>query len=725
MIEDMIGESMPFSFSEEVRAKSLYTYGIGIYETFKDMENATLGDLEIALGAMGLVEKLSELIGLEPEQIRASKLTSLPNDIANSFTVGRLFALLEITPPDLPLFENEEFLNTPILTAFENFTAFTIGDIIRIETEGENKSNPILIKLKDITINDLSNDMDNIMNNFKIDELTVIVTDEDAEAHRQAYIDQWGALNSGPGFTPLDPSTKILQTFKRNEVTLGDLMNDLDGIFQSITMKDLTVIITPEDIAEDEAAYLLLHGNLIGYTPREVSSPLMLNIKDVTLGELMNDMGGIINDLRLCDVIAIDENSNGALYALKDIKIGELGGSETDDAIKNLKISALIDIDDNSTEILKYFRDNDTTIAGIDQALKKIQIKDVIAIDETSSRLMQSIKFAALSSYIDDNGTPDDFSDDYEVLGIDQTIQALTLSQMIDVVTDGDVAAHEQDYLNTHGDLIGYVPLTPSSRIMQSLANSTLNTLDTSIKTLKLGEMINITPSSSKFLQALQYCPLETYIDDNGTPGDPSDDVTYIGIDEKLQSTPLSDLVDVGSSHIWAFLGDKTLGNLGLAVDDMTLGDVVLIITDEPVNPGDPEKSHALLVALKDSRVSEIGTDLPDALDDCLLSELITIDASSPAILRALADKNVKVGGLGDAIADLSVEDVYPDNTTGVLSLIDGSTKIDDLPDALTNALTTKTLGELEAAGIITGVNPSIAHWTLQQLVDNANLFAP
>ena len=719
MVEDLLGDNLPIEFSEEVRAKSFYNYGMDIYNAVMGAESGTLGDLEAAIGTSALIDMLATKTGIDAGVIRGSRISNLTEDLLDSITLGSLFTTLNMEAPDLPLFEREDVMNMPVLTAFDSFTDFTLGDFIRIETEGEEQSNPILIRLKDVSISDISNDMDSIMNDLRIDEITEIVTDADIAQDEIDYLAEHGNLD---GYTPREPSSHLLQTFKNKEITLGDLMTDMDGILQDITMKEMTVIVTQEDIDADEAAYLAEHGDLVGYEPRELSSPLMINLKDVTLGDLMSDMDSIINDLALEDVIEIDEESNAALIALRDTKIGELGGAGVDEKIKEIKISELIDIDDESTQVMKYFRDNDTTLGGIDEAIKHMQMKDIMEIDEESSVLMQSLKYAALETYMHDNGTPDDPTDDYEVLGIEDTIAITPLSGIMEITTDQDVQDHEDAYLLEHGNLIGFEPLIPSSRIMQSLANSTLDNLDDNIKVLTLSEMITIVtdedviadPSltaSSKFLQALKDCPLETYTDEY--------DVEHLGVDDKIQITPISELMDIGSSHVWGYLGDKTLTNLGVAVDDMTLGDAVEIIEDDPINPGDPEKSHAILIALKDSKVSEIGIDLPNVIDDTLLSDIVEIDGSSPAILVALANNNTKIGDLNSAIAALTVEEIFPD-ATGALTLVPPTTTIDGLPLALTVAFTTSTLLELQDAGLLTGVPPMIEGWTIQDLVDNA-----
>ena len=717
MIEDLLGDNMPIEFSDAARAKSFFNYGMDIYNAIADMENTTLGDLEEAIGAKGLVDMVASFLGVEVDILRGSKISTLTTDLLESLTLRMMFTMFKITPPDLPLFEREDVLSMPVLSAFNNLDNFTLGDFIRITEEGENQSNLLLLKLKDVSINELSNDMDRIMNEMLISEITVIITDEDVILHKQNYYAEYGNYD---GYVPLVASSGLLQSLKNKQVTLGDFMTSLDDVLNDITMKELTVIITQEDIDADEAAYLADNGNLDGYEPRELSSPMMLSLKDVTLGELMSDMDSIINDLELGEVIEITEESNAALYALRNTKIGELGGSEADETIKNLKISDLIEIGEESTQVMKYFRDNEVTLNGIDDAIKRMRMSNIIEITEESSVLMKSLQDAALETYVDDNGTPEDPSDDFEVLGIEETIAILPLSGIVEIITDEDAQNDPS--------------LTPSSRIMQSLANSTLDNLDATIKVLTLSEMITITTDedvllheqeyllehgnldgytplvpSSRFMQALKDCPLETYEDEFS--------VVHLGIDDKLQITPLSDLVVVGTSHVWNYLGDKTFNELGVAVDNMTLGDAVLIFEDDPVDPGDPPKSHAILIALKDSKISEIGVDLPNAIDDCLLSDIITIDASSPAILKALADKGVKVGEMNTAIADLTVEDVYPD-ATGVLTLVDPATKIQDLPDALTDAMTTSTLAELQDAGLINNVSPSIEGWTIQDLVD-------
>lgn len=707
-ISDRVGDGMPFEFTDEAKAKSLLGYGSDIYNAITNTREAVLADIETAVGVSGLIEKISSFTGIAPEVLRASRISNLTQDLSEALTLGGLFTALDVTPPDLPLFSRADVLNSPVIRAFEGMGDFTLGDFIKIEEEGEHASSAIMIKLKDTKIEELSNDMENIISEFKLEEMTKIITDEEAEQAEQDYLIEHGSLQ---GYQPLVPSSPIMQTFKKKGVTLGDIMNDMDGLLQEITMKEMTKVVTQEDIDADEAAYLDANGSLEGYQAREISSPFLLNLKDTTLGDLMNDMDGIINDLTLGEIIEIGEESNAALKALIDTKVGELGGAEADATIKAIRIADLVVVDESSSEVMKYFRDNDTTLEGIDEAIKTMKIKNIISINEDSTVLMKSLANAGLDTYMDDNGTPNDPSDDFKVLGIEDTIKTLHLDQIIEINED-------------------------SSRIMRSLAGAVLETytddegfmhkgIDDTARTLSLSQMIEIvsdedaaenpelTPSS-KFLQALKDCPLETYTDDGG--------VEHLGVDATIQLTPLSQLVDTGSTHIWSYLGGKTFGEIGSAVDNMTLGDAVEIIEEEPdpQDEGAKAKSHAVLIALKDSKISEIGTNLPIAINNCLLNEIITIDESSPAILVALANKSTTVGGLSNAISNLTVSEIYPDHNTGALSLIDADTKVDDLPSAMTSAMKERTLGELQEAGILENVPTELLDKNLQWLVDNA-----
>jgi|GEM_PF-4760602 len=709
IISERAGENMPIEFTDEAKAKSLLGYGKDVYAAIADAQNSIMADIELALGISGLMENISSLIGIEPEVLRAIRFSNLSEDLSEAITLGGIFTAFGITPPDLPLFSREDVLNMPAVRVFEGMDNFVLGDFVKIETEGENASSPIMIKLKDIPITELSNNMEQIMKDIKLEEMTVIITEEEATQDKEDYFLEHGSLE---GYEPLQPSSPIMQTLKKKEVLLGDLMDNMDGILQDITMKEMTVIVTQEDIDADADAYEAEHGSLEGYEPRIMSSPFMINLKDVTLGELMNNADGIINDMTLEELIEISEESNAALIALRYTKIGELGGPEADATIKGIRIADLVTVTEDSSEVMKYFRDNDTTLSGIDGAIKQMKVKNIITIREDSSTFIISLQDAALDTYIDDNGTPDDETDDFEVLGIEDTIKILPLSGIIEITED-------------------------SSLIMQSLADAGLETytdedgvvhkgIDDTVRTLKLSQMVRIVtdeeaaldPSltpSSKFLQALADCPLESYEDEEG--------IIHKGVDEKIQETALGDLVEVGTSHIWDYLADKTFNELGTAIDNMTLGDAVLIIETEPAEPGDPARSHAILVALKDSKISEIGTDLPEAIDDCLLADIITIDDDSPAILQALADKNTKVGGLSNAISNLTVGEIYPDDTgSGALKLIDPDTKIDELPQAMTTALTESTLGDLEAAGILIEVPDSIKDFTIQGLVNYADM---
>ncbi|MFW5780342.1 MAG: hypothetical protein ACOCWI_02695 [Bacillota bacterium] len=402
----------------------------------------------------------------------------------------------------------------------------------------------------------------------------------------------------------------------------------------------------------------------------ETSSPIIQSLADIRIGDLSDSEVGLdnrINSLMLHEVIEIVEEgpdkSNNVLIHLKDVEVGELGSGATNDLIMEMTLEEVIDIDAEN-KVLYELREKTLSEIGSEDTYNdvlNIPISDLMEIDETSSEILQ---------YFRDNDTTLDGDDG----GVNAALQVMTLSDMIEI-TD---------------------PSEPGG--------------------------------STKLMWALRDAPLETIPADGTNP-------EILGIEDTLEITSFSDLLETGDAYVWDYLGEATIENIGQKIDDMEMRHVILIDSSSPpilrkMRAYDPEidsPGEEDLYGTENIKISELNTELEPLVQGMELGELITIDSSSEPILHAL--ENTTIDSLNDKIATLQVNEVFTESeySTGFLSLIEPTTLIYDVAGELELAVEQARLQRLINIGVVSDFNlnnrdeynAKMRNSTLSEMVDD------
>lgn len=117
--------------------------------------------------------------------------------------------------------------------------------------------------------------------------------------------------------------------------------------------------------------------------------------KERTFGDLRSgDMSEIINDLRICDVLTVEEGETGLVATLANKK-DEKGNPWTiahltDENIKQLTLGEVMEIDESSHPLLIHMQN--TTIEGLDNDyIDGITVQDALGITETDDPILLQI----------------------------------------------------------------------------------------------------------------------------------------------------------------------------------------------------------------------------------------------------------------------------------------------------------------------------------------------
>ena len=249
-----------------------------------------------------------------------------------------------------------------------------------------------------------------------------------------------------------------------NEDFLSRPVNEALASLDDYTLDSFISIVYDEDATSEKPA----------------SSGLLQSLGKTKLSEISNEIDSIIDDTYIVDVIDIDENSS---EVMKYLASGAEGGnpfkiSELDGAVADMKISDAVKITDESSLVMKYLRDYEVkdaegnvidtgaSLSNIDTAIKEMKIENAVEITDSSSKVLRYLR-----------GTP--------LTGINDKIALMTIADAVEITPD------------SHAVLRAISDLT-----LDELGNK--DVLQERIDTLTLGEVITVNDDSEPILLALK-----------------------------------------------------------------------------------------------------------------------------------------------------------------------------------------------------------------------------
>lgn len=309
----------------------------------------------------------------------------------------------------------------------------------------------------------------------------------------------------------------------QNDEFLSEPVSDAFGSIDGYTLDSFIEVVYDDEATADNPA----------------SGGLLQNLGKLPLSELSSEMDSIIDNTYITDVLDVDESSSEIMKYLASggeggnpVKIGELDG-----AVNDMKISNAVEIGDDASPVLKYLRDCELTItdadgnvtveigaslSNINEAIKQMTIGDAVEIASTSSRVLQYMK-------------------DFKLDELDAGIKAMTIADAIAINEDSHAV------INAIADLT-----------LDDLSRADI--LQSKLDTLRLGQVITVTETSPKILKALQYSRL-------GTLGEAVDRLEMQDVFENIDSGVLSlipptTLIDDVPDALTTAIQDTTLYGL-------------------------------------------------------------------------------------------------------------------------------------------------------------------
>lgn len=562
-----INNTLHINLSEEQQAQSLLEYGQGLISAFSNLSSGKIGDLEDTLGITAISDLISDTIGLDAEIIRSSSLENLGETITNNLTLQVMTDKFGIELPDMPLFQDEEFLSKPVSTAFGSLDQETLDKIVEVvyddeATADKPASSKLLQRLGKKTIKEASSDMDGIVKETEVADVMTI-TDDSSEVLKY-FRDNNTTID---GIDQAIKDMKISNAIAVNDDSSSVMkylaekkLDEIDGAIKEMKIADAVDIVTDEEVkaAKEDGKELTASSPVLQYFKRNETT--------------LDGINTAIKDMKVGDAITIGENSSSAMKYLQDKKLDEIDGAikvmpvadaveivtdeeaaaaanegitltpsspvlqyfkkkeaklnNLNDAINDMTIGDAVKIDTNSSKVLQYLQK--TKLTELDADIKKMTIGDAVAIDSNSSKVLQYLKNTTLD-------------------GLDKAINDMKIGDAVEIVTDSEATEEKP----------------ASSKVLQYLKDAKLTELDGKIKEMKISDAVAVNENSHAILQKISDLTL-TELGDKNT------------LQSRINGVTIGEVVTVGddSEPILVALKDTTLGGLNDKIKTLTVKDV-------------------------------------------------------------------------------------------------------------------------------------------------------
>ena len=372
-VSDYLPEGMELKFSDDVKEMTVLNWGQELLAKFSAMDTTTVGELEGLLGYGFVTSALQEIAGINPADVEDSTFDVLGERIADSMTLGTLNDKFDIALPDMPIFNDPEFLEQPINDAFEGFENHKLEEFVVID---EN-SHVVMQEIADLKLSQLGNDkFDERINNLLLGD--IIKIDENSNAVlKELQNKKLGEI----GGTEIDETINsmflceiididstsgvVMQALKYASIKSGTVTLDVDTYNASTAEFKLLSRYNPAYevdkyqsdylYAKDGTAYVIVKKN--GLPVLVDGDTKYLAYKTKLYGEgtekryyPLKGFKETSEELTVKDVIQIDEN-NKLMYSLKDTLITEM-----DSAIDVLFMEEILEITEDSPKVMNAIR---------------------------------------------------------------------------------------------------------------------------------------------------------------------------------------------------------------------------------------------------------------------------------------------------------------------------------------------------------------------------------
>lgn len=627
-IEPSLPEGVTLEFSDEVRDMQVIAWGQTLIATVTDMDNSTIGQIEDLIGYAAISKAVNEIIGVETDKVKESTMGTLGTTISESITLGTVADKFSIALPDMPLFQDQEFMyETPLSTAFEGLTEKPLNQFVKMD---ENETNIILLKLKDLTIDELGGEkLTETVNTIKLGEVIDIqegVSNNVLVAMKDLTIGELG----GEG------ADDIINSMFMSEIV--DIDDSSEGVMKAVkfaTLESKKIELNKERYDAEDASFrtTAAYSDALAL---EADGYDYLYAQDGTAYVFVMENGEKVM------------NADNTAYVCYETKLAGEGAERKNhpiiginDTIKTTTIGEIMDIEVGEKPMWSL---RNSTLDSISDDLNRLFLDEIMDITTESSKTLQALRYAALKTDertiapadVATHAEPDKEVKGYVYLYVSDGKGGYT-PYVAQIGEDGAIKTQGGNYVVTATkEYDGYYrPLV---------------SLDSKIKEIFIGELID--DPESQTLRSLSDSALEntfaylpvttadattaTYLGSNpdhaiyeraGLTYKYSDlGLAYVCVEDEDGDPVTEEREGVVCYKLYAtrFYNDKFYALRGIddKVNALTLGEVIEI----------NDESGALMKSLKNTRVNKMD----EAVNSLFMCEMMDIGADSAKVLQSI-----------------------------------------------------------------------------------------
>ena len=435
------------------------------------------------------------------------------------------------------------------------------------------------------------------------------------------------------------------------------------------------------------------------------------SMADLTITELSDGytLQNTIDGITIADVMGYTKGEDGKWYkngeaisgpmaALADSKVGSLGSDINEIHIGELLgYTPVYGTDEDENEVITHWLDGTgAEVSGLMSAFVGLSVNDM----KDNSKVMDAVQHIKV----------------YEVMGLEKRdgvwynkdgTKATGIMSSIAEINIGDISTEMQNI--TIGQMLGLTCVdgvwyngdgSKTSNVIAALADASVGTLNDELNSIKVGEILGFT-----------YNEEDGYWYDGNTRAS--------GVTGALADSDLTHLNE-NLSHL---LVGEIAGYVKLNADHPAATDGEgWYVYDESTHTY--SKAKGVLAGISDLTVNQLttggGSELTNSLGNVKLAEALGYTEVSDGvwvdkqgepltgIMAALA--NEPLNNMDGAIDNLKIKDVLSGQQTGLLSIIDDDTPIQDISVAIDQSIRTSPLQFFIDQGLIQFDNATMSH---------------
>ncbi len=418
-VEESVGSSVGMDLNEEQENLSILEYGKGILDIVGNLSTTPIKDIEGKVGINKISATISDALGIDASVVGESSLSNLGATVTDNLTMTIMQEKFEIELPDLPLFQDEEFLSKPVSEAFGDLDQNTLDSFIEVvyeedATEENPASSVLMQKLGKKTMKEVSEDMDAIIQDIAIGEVMEIGEDSTSVLKylKDTKIGELdGAIKEmtiGDAIEIGEDSTEVLKYLKDKkldeidgaikDMTIGDAMKigeDSSKVLkylQNKTLDELDTAIkemTIGDAVDTEGNKILtflststldgLGAKIDAMTIADaIDIPADNKVLNFLADSTLNGLSAKIDMMTIGDAVDIQDGvSHPIMVSIADLTLKQLGEKTTlQDRINGLKLGDVVEVKEDSARILKALAD--TTVGGLSDKMNNLTLAEVL-----------------------------------------------------------------------------------------------------------------------------------------------------------------------------------------------------------------------------------------------------------------------------------------------------------------------------------------------------------